>query len=616
MSRPSLLRLAMMEGLRRAQRRVRSSPLYSWRPSGPVPANLTTTPPTFKEANPAEATAIYAGRFSFDGETHTTPLGQTFARQRHLPASDNWRQKLHSFEWLRHLAAAQTPVAKANATALILDWIEAWETTFSPIVWRGDVAAARLVAWLRYGDGLIVNADPNSTGRENQTNRWRLRKSMLRHVRFLTHNAATTRDGTPKLMARIGLATALACLGQRERALQRACDVLDAEMRHQVLPDGGHVSRNPGALVPILDALLTLRDTLQSAGHKPSVTLVSTISRINTALHFFRIGPLKDGYGLAQFNGTGRVDTTWVSALLRSEGPIKDREAALPQSGYDRLDGGRTRVIMDTGRCTRPAYAPHATAGTLSFQLASQNTVFITNCGMPDRSMARYDTYARATAAHSTAVLFEESSSQFHENGLWAGRVLAAMPGFLAEPPQNVRRDRRNLEDKSTCVTASHDGYKNRFGIRHERKLTLSSTGDALDGSDRFPREGRKDEDCPVTIRFHIPPQIQVSALSSGHSILLAGPGGEAWTFMCIDAPFALEESILFNENPPRKCHQIAISTTIPKGESAIEVRWALRRKSSSKTRRKKSESATKEDRNKQDLFAVMDETITNDGEG
>jgi uncharacterized heparinase superfamily protein len=600
----------MMEGLRRAQRRLRSGPLYRWRPSGTVPANLAAKPPFFRQGDPAEANAIYSGTFTLDGESHTIAPGQTFSRQRSLPASDHWRQLLHCFGWLRHLSAAQTPVARSNATALMLDWIDIWENSFSPIVWRGDIASARLLAWLRYGDDLIVDgADAEIV---EGTNRWRLRKSMMRHVRFLIHNTGTTRDGLPRLQARIGLATALACLGNRDRALHRASDVLDQELRRQILADGGHVSRNPAALVLLLDALITLRETQQKAGLRPSQVLVSTIARVVKALHFFKIGRLKDRAGLAQFNGTGLLDTAWISVLLRHEGPVKNIAEALPDSGYDRLDAGATTVLMDTGRCDRPALAPLATGGTLSFELASQNVVFISNCGTPLRSMAQYDPYARATAAHSTAVLADASSSAFHEGGLWTEKLLAAMPGALSEPPTSVNRARRQLEDGRISVIASHDGYLKRFGIRHERTLILDKAGEELDGSDRFPREGKNGEDCPVVIRFHIPPQIQASALSSGHSILLAGPNGEAWTFLCIDASFALEESIKFSDDPPRKTQQIAVRAVVPAGENAMEIRWAMRRKSASKGKRVKAKAA-KHVENKQDLFALMDEPVAGD---
>lgn len=602
----------MVEGLRRAQRRLRSGPLYRWRPSGTVPSKLAAKPPAFQTGDPGKAATIYAGTFTLDGESHTIVPGQTFSRQRNLPASDHWRQLLHGFGWLRHLSAAQTPVARANATALMLDWIEAWENSFSPIVWRGDIAATRLLAWLRYGDDLI--ADGADVRVVEGTNRWRLRKSMMRHVRFLIHNAGTTRDGLPRLQARIGLATALACLGNRDRALHRACDALDQELRRQILADGGHVSRNPAALVSLLDGLITLRETQQKAGLRPSQVLVSTIARIGRALHFFRIGQLKDRAGLAQFNGTGLLDTAWVTALLRHEGPVKNIPEALPDSGYDRIDGGATTVLMDTGRCERSVLAPQAMAGTLSFELASQNVVFISNCGTPPRSMAQYDPYAKATAAHSTAVLADTSSSEFHEGGLLTQKLLAAMPGALAEPPKSVNRARNEREDGYISVTASHDGYLNRFGIRHERTLILDKTGAELDGSDRFPREGKIAEDCPVVIRFHIPPQIQASALSSGHSILLAGPNGEAWTFLCVDAPFELEESIRFSDDPPRKTQQIAVRAVVPAGDGAMEIRWAMRRKSAPKNRRAKAK-ATKAIENKQDLFALIDEPVAGDDE-
>ena len=73
------------------------------------------------------------------------------------------------------------------------------------------------------------------------------------------------------------------------------------ELDRQILPDGGHISRNPEALVELLLDLLPLRQCFVARDRAPPKELTDAIDRIMPMLRFFRIG---DGT-LARFNGCG-----------------------------------------------------------------------------------------------------------------------------------------------------------------------------------------------------------------------------------------------------------------------------------------------------------------------
>ncbi|MCP5815729.1 hypothetical protein NL365_27490, partial [Klebsiella pneumoniae] len=74
---------------------------------------------------------------------------------------------------------------------------------------------------------------------------------------------------------------------------------LDLELERQILPDGGHVSRNPRVNLDLLLDLLPLRQTYINLGHDVPAKLIPTIDRMYPALRFFRH---QDG-DLALFNG-------------------------------------------------------------------------------------------------------------------------------------------------------------------------------------------------------------------------------------------------------------------------------------------------------------------------
>ena len=68
-----------------------------------------------------------------------------------------------------------------------------------------------------------------------------------------------------------------------------------------MLPDGGHVSRNPGVLVELLLDLLPLRQAFAARNVPPPNAVLNAMDRMMPMLRFFRHG---DG-NFALFNGMG-----------------------------------------------------------------------------------------------------------------------------------------------------------------------------------------------------------------------------------------------------------------------------------------------------------------------
>ena len=83
---------------------------------------------------------------------------------------------------------------------------------------------------------------------------------------------------------------------------------LVAELRRQILPDGGHISRNPDVLVELLLDLLPLNQCFAARGRKSPPQLVEALARLLAMLRFLRLG---DGM-LARFNGVGAAAGRWA----------------------------------------------------------------------------------------------------------------------------------------------------------------------------------------------------------------------------------------------------------------------------------------------------------------
>ena len=520
-----------------------------------VPQRLLIAPQDIRTADPTVAADIYSGYFVFDGKAVNARGASPFD----LPApTESWAAALAGFGWLRHLKAADTALARVNARALVGDWIASAGRPGRAPGWKPEVVARRLLAWLSQSPLILEGADAVFYRR--------FMRSLSRQGDTLVAALDRGLGGAVRLVAIVALAELALCAEGRQRLQRRASRLLSAEIGRQILADGGHVSRNPGLLLDLLMDLLPLRQAYTARGVEPPPSLLTAIDRMIPMLRALRHG---DG-SLALFNGMG---VTRLDALATVLAYDDARGAALsnaPYSGYQRLEAGAAVLIVDAGPPPPPGFAERAHAGTLAFEFSIGPQRLVVNCGAADSGQPAALEASRATAAHSTLVLADRSSSRFAARG--------PLGGLLYSGPKMVSVERIEMPGHS-LLNLSHDGYAGRFGVLHGRRLWLSEAGDRLAGEDRvLPRDGRMDRlaGLPFTIRFHLHASLRTTPIRRGTAVLIAFPTGERWLFEAGGLPVEVEESISFAQiEGPRRIDQLVVRGHAPETEA---VAWSLSR--------------------------------------
>ena len=106
----------------------------------------------------------------------------------------------------------------------------------------------------------------------------------------------------------------------------------------------------------------------------------------------------------------------------------------------------------------------------------------------------------------------------------------------MAPSGRTVEIERRQIAGRgreATRIEAAHDGYAARFGLTHQRILTLSGDGTELAGEDILvpsSKNGKRGK-IAFAIRFHLGRgvEVQLSGDKRGASLLL--PDGRLWQF-------------------------------------------------------------------------------------
>ena len=540
---------------RGAWRVLAGGPLYRYTLIGPAPADLRLK---LNERWPGDAKrggAILAGDLEFFGEVVRNPMPVWFP----AGAGPEWLAAWHGFGWLTDLinvgAAARDP-----ARMFVQSWL-ADNSAWHPIAWRSDVMATRIFAWIAHFEELA--------GRDTDR---ALRRAMLasiaRQVRHLGRTAAWELTGAARLRALKGLIGGLAALGGAPRRTARALRALERELPAQILPDGGHRTRSPSVQLAVLGDLIDIRAVLRAARVDVPGGLQQAIERMAPMLRFFRHGDRR----LALFNDSIEEDGVLVDlALTRSEtrghAPMQ-----APHLGFQRLQGGQSLVLVDTGKPAPRGFDGGAHAGTLSFELSQGRERIIVNCGGYRGVRPAWRRVVRSSAAHSVLVVGDTNSTEIQADGT-VGRV-----------PASVRVERAE-EGGHQWIAATHDGYRRRFGVTYARELYLAADGDDLRGEDKLT--GRSG--APFAVRFHLHPAVEASLIEDGGGALLRLASGARWRLVAAGAEMSLGESVYLGSGEPCKSQQVVLSGTT--GPSGAVVRWAIRREARAPVEGRRGES-------------------------
>src|SRR3979411_2959646 len=328
---------------------------------------LIIAPHDLRTADATRAAEIYAGRFVFAGKIVTCHGRSIFDLE---PPSEDWEVALLGFGWLRHLRAADTALTRANARSLVDDWISN-QAQKRPTGRRADVLARRVISLLSQAPFVVGDTDGKFYRRSL--------RGWTREFLYLRYTMLDIADGVPRLQVLIALCYAALCPANQAGHIRAAPRKHSAELQRQIPPDGGHISRNPGALIELLIDLLPLRQTFAARNIAPPPALLNAIDRMMPMLRFFRHG---DG-SFALFNGMSSAPSVLLATRLAEADTHGVPMSSRPHSAFQRLDAGPLTLIMDTGPPPSPSVSQDAHAGCLAFELSSGPSRIVINCGMP-----------------------------------------------------------------------------------------------------------------------------------------------------------------------------------------------------------------------------------------
>jgi uncharacterized heparinase superfamily protein len=541
---------------RGANSTVLYSPPFRWQLGASTAEHLLIVPQELRTADPSFWDEVEIGQFGLGG---TVALVDDVSPFDVTPPNEAWARKLHGFGWLRHLAAAGRPEARDTARMLAAEWaVRHWSSGGLP--WEPAVTGRRLISWISHSSLLLEDADTETYDI--------LTESLGLQLVRLAASWRNSPSGYPRILSLSALLLAQLCISGHEGQVAETERLFLQELDREILPDGGHISRNPGVLVELMLELLPLQQCFAARSRPTPPGLGDTLRRMLAMLKYMRLG---DGM-LARFNGMGVASPARLATVLAYDDHLGSALETAPASKYMRLQRGSSVLILDAGPPPPLESASEAHAGCLSFEFSVDTEPMLVNGGAPAASNAEWRSAARATASHNTLCLGEKSSSKLVRH-----KTLEELVG--GPPIRYPDQVHAKIEDHDggTEIAADHNGYMRRFGLIHQRTLALNGSGRRLLGIDRLAGKNgalRLRQDIPFAIHFHLHPGIRCRRGDNPNIAIIELAGGDTWWFSLEGARLAIEESTFFADSAgPRRALQI-VARGATFGET--EVRWVL----------------------------------------
>lgn len=282
-----------------------------------------------------------------------------------------------------------------------------------------------------------------------------------------------------------------------QRLYKKAKTILEAELKEQILADGGHFERSTMYHQIIMDRLLDNINLLQNNIRFSDQADLLSLMQIKVSLMLQWLNAMTFSNGqIPMVNdsapevapSTKELNQYAVRLGITTETAIDEisLHPNLKESGYRRFNGSAYECILDVGPIG-PDYQPgHAHADTFSFTLCHLGKSVIVDTGISTYEKNKRRQLERSTCSHNTVQVRSNDSSE-----VWGGFRVARRAKIVFLQENNIK------------ITAQHDGYKH-LGIIHERTFENSDNCLLLTDVNIGSKKNQ------LVARIHLHPDIQI----------------------------------------------------------------------------------------------------------
>lgn len=266
---------------------------------------------------------------------------------------------------------------------------------------------------------------------------------------------------------------------------KKAKEILEKELKEQILDDGAHFELSPMYHQLMLFRVLDCLNLVMSNEWKDKELERLLRDKAAVMCGWLKAMTFEDG-SIPLFNDSAEGIAPSTEALLSyaERLQVKPVKVFLSESGYRQFVGKYYECVVDVG-AIGPDYIPgHAHADTFSFCLHVNSKPFIVDTGLSTYEVGDTRNIERSTKAHNTVEINDQNSSE-----VWSGFRVADRAKVI------------DLIEKNNYIQATHDGYKKKFGILHTRSWKFEQNTIIIEDS--------LNKEHSAIFRLHFHPEVE-----------------------------------------------------------------------------------------------------------
>ncbi len=283
---------------------------------------------------------------------------------------------------------------------------------------------------------------------------------------------------------------------QNEKFYKKAKEILVTELNEQILDDGAHFELSPMYHQIMLFRLLDCINLLNKNHWKDDGLLELFRIKAKLMLSWLDTITFRNG-NIPLFNDCANKIAPTTNQLNSYASTlniqVENGNYHLSDSGYRKFVKEKYECIVDIGNIG-PDYIPgHAHSDTFNFELYVDSKPLIVDSGSSTYEVNSKRIKERSTAAHNTVEVDGLDQSE-----VWGGFRVANRAKIIS------------IKEKQNFLSATHDGYKKRLGVLHQRQFIYSD--DCIYIIDSI--QSQKDHDA--IFRLHFFPNTNLKIVNNG----------------------------------------------------------------------------------------------------
>ena len=456
-------------------------------------------------------------------------------------------ERLNNFFWFFSLDLKSS---KKTTQSVISNWINN-NYRYNQKSWEFDITSKRIISWL----------SNHQLTYEDSEKEYRIKfdHSIQKQTNHLLNEIKNSIKFENKMIGCAAIILTGLAYQNNEKYLSNGLNLLRKIINSSIDNQGFPKSRSIKQLTFYLKYFIIIREWFKESQNTVPEYIDETIYYLGLSYAFVWQNIKHD----ILFNGNNISNNNEFDQYLKRFG-YKFKNENKEIAGYAILKNKKIVLAMDIGTSPSKNFSKDYQSGALSFEIISNGKKLISNSGYFTNKNNKLNILSKSTALQSTLIIEDHSSCSFKE---------IKKSDYVIDKGLKITKKNIIFEDNYWKISATHDGYSQKFNLIHEREVEFYPEQMKFVGFDKILKKNLN-QNIKFDIRFHLDPNTKVMKTQDNKSILIELEE-EGWKFNCDNFDINIDNGLyLGNENSYKENQNIFISGMTNKLDQTIK--WMI----------------------------------------